>query len=91
MRDCGVRMVRCCHGGWMGHSATKGGALLAGEPGTCLHPPNIPLLSASCAQEELAASMWQHGLQPVVAPVAHYGRPQDAPAQPTVFAGQEFR
>lgn len=42
-------------------------------------------------QEELAASMWQHGLQPVVAQVAHYGRPQDAPAQPTVFAGQEFR
>lgn len=61
------------------------------SPAPCMQPLRIPLLSGCCAQEELAASMWQHGLQPVVAPVAHYGRPQDAPAQPTVFAGQEFR
>ncbi len=42
-------------------------------------------------QAELDASGWELGVPPVVAPQAHYGRPQDAPAQPTVFAGREFR
>lgn len=50
-----------------------------------------PMLLLSALQEELAASAWSLGVPPVVAPKAHYSRPQDAPAQPTVFAGQEYR
>ena len=41
--------------------------------------------------EELAATCWARGVPPVVAPQAHYSRPQDAPAQATVFAGLAFR
>ena len=53
-------------------------------------PPPSPTCPAY-AQDELVASGWQLGVPPVVASRAHYGRPQDAPANPTVFAGQEFR
>lgn len=53
--------------------------------------PHSCWLPIAALQEELAASGWDLGVPPVVAPRAHYGRPQDAPAQPTVFAGQEFR
>lgn len=42
-------------------------------------------------QEELNASCWELGVPPVVAPQAHYGRPQDAPAHPVIFAGLDFR
>jgi hypothetical protein len=52
----------------------------------CAPPAAVPAV-----QDELAASGWGLGVPPVVAPQAHYSRPQDAPAHPTVFAGREFR
>ena len=43
------------------------------------------------APRELAASVWDHGVLPVVTTQPHFGRPEHAPRRPTVFAGQTFR
>ena len=60
---------------------------LQAHPHAVLPPPCCcPLL-----QEELAASVWDHGLLPVLATQPHYGQPQHRPPRPTVFANQEFR
>ena len=56
----------------------------------CPEPP-LALIFLPAVQEELAGSAWELGVPPVVPPQAHYSRPQDAPAHPTVFAGREFR